>query len=103
MQRLMFTMDTSIKLDGQEVIIKSGTPFIIGEGMLVTEDTEVVVNGDLYLLEKGDRISFSEAKKKESKPSKKIEELPPGVLPSEDEWAEEDEYYEDDEDYEEEE
>jgi hypothetical protein len=99
-------MDTSVKLDGQEVAIKSGTSFIMGEGMLVTEDAEVVVNGDLYLLERGDRISFSEAKKKAEPKPKKITELPPGdkELPSEDEWEEEEdeeEYEEDDEYYEE--
>ncbi len=93
MQHLVFTMDTVVKLDGHEVTVKSGTPFVMGEGMLVSEDAEVVVNGDLYLLERGDRISFSEAKKKteqEPEPKKTTE------LPSEDEWEEEDEYDEDD-------
>jgi len=60
------------------------------------------VRGWLKDVERGDRISFSEAKKQKKQESKKITELPPGELPSEDEWGEEDdEYYE--EGYEEEE
>jgi len=96
MERLKFTMDAIVKLDNNEVVIKSGTLFTIGEGMTVSEDTEIVVNGDLYLLERGDRINFSEG----AEPKKKEE---PKKLPSEDEWEKEENYEEYEEEQEEEE
>jgi hypothetical protein len=83
--RLIVSKEASLRFEDETVDLQRGNVLIqTSKGKPLVEDAMVMLNGEVYLLEEGDRLIVEEGPKKEK-------ELPglDGPLPDEDEWADE--------------
>jgi predicted NBD/HSP70 family sugar kinase len=60
MDKLVLTKPAAIVIGNVVKIIKPGTTIVIGEGEAVAEETVIECNGDIYMLEEGDKIKIGE-------------------------------------------